>query len=302
VRRAINPAVVTSRKAFLILLPLVWLSGCGSSDRRTPRDPVGRVRDPVGRVRDPVGGASEPVRAVLDPVPAVSVFPIPGSRVASPDSQITFRGVAIGSVGDVIVTGSQSGTHAGRLVGDSDGDGGSFLPSKPFAPGEVVTVRTHLHVLDAPAGAYRFTVATPAQSIPNAPVPPPARIPGDVLQFHSRPDLSPASVELTTQTPDAAPGDIFVAPQEGPVQNGPMILDPSGQLIWFKPLPPQDQADDFRIQHYDGQPVLTWWQGYVGLGVGAGEDVIANTSYRNIATVHAGNGLWADLHEFETPR
>jgi hypothetical protein len=44
--------------------------------------------------------------------------------------------------------------------------------------------------------------------------------------------------------------------------------------------------------------VLTWWQGYSGAGVGAGEDFIYDSSYRQIAVVKAGNGLTADLHEF----
>jgi hypothetical protein len=44
--------------------------------------------------------------------------------------------------------------------------------------------------------------------------------------------------------------------------------------------------------------VLTWWQGYSGAGVGAGEDMIYDSSYRQVAVVRAGNGLTADLHEF----
>jgi len=55
---------------------------------------------------------------------------------------------------------------------------------------------------------------------------------------------------------------------------------------------------DFRVQHYHGNAVLTWWQ---GIGIGGGEpgvDYIADSSYHVIATVHAGNGLDADGHEF----
>jgi Arylsulfotransferase (ASST) len=50
--------------------------------------------------------------------------------------------------------------------------------------------------------------------------------------------------------------------------------------------------------------VLTWWQGTItGHGFGLGEDVIANSTYTEIAHVHAGNGLRSDLHEFQlTPR
>ena len=62
-------------------------------------------------------------------------------------------------------------------------------------------------------------------------------------------------------------------------------------------------AADLRVQRYLGRPVLTWWQGYSGAGVGAGEDEIYDSSYRRVAEVRAGNGLTADLHEFRlTPQ
>jgi hypothetical protein len=49
--------------------------------------------------------------------------------------------------------------------------------------------------------------------------------------------------------------------------------------------------------------VLTWWEGYSGAGVGAGEDMVYDSSYRQIAVVRGGNGLSADLHEFRvTPQ
>src|SRR6202008_1426076 len=113
------------------------------------------------------------------------------------------------------------------------------------------------------------------------------------LSFHSRPDLSPASVEITEQDPDGDGDvdDIFVTPQQGPTQNGLMILNSSGQLVWFQPAPSGDMAADLRVKRYHGEPVLTWWQGYSGAGVGAGEDVIENTSYHQVAVVHAANGM-----------
>ena len=58
-------------------------------------------------------------------------------------------------------------------------------------------------------------------------------------------------------------GDIFVAPQFGPTQDGPMILDPKGKLIWFdaNPLANKEIITDFRVQNLHGQRVLTWFQG-----------------------------------------
>ena len=49
-----------------------------------------------------------------------------------------------------------------------------------------------------------------------------------VWDFRSRPDLSPAAVEVTTTTQaydDIAPGYIFAASKEGTGDYGPMIID-----------------------------------------------------------------------------
>ena len=44
--------------------------------------------------------------------------------------------------------------------------------------------------------------------------------------------------------------------------------------------------------------MLTWWQGRIlEVGFGQGENVIYDSSYRQIARVRAGNGYHADLHE-----
>ncbi len=44
--------------------------------------------------------------------------------------------------------------------------------------------------------------------------------------------------------------------------------------------------------------MLTWWQGRIlEVGFGQGEDEIYNSSYQHVATVRAGNGYHADLHE-----
>jgi hypothetical protein len=231
----------------------------------------------------------------------VSVFPIPGGRVAAPSTQITFRGVPASRLGAISVTGSKSGTHTGRVVADSDGDGGSFLPSQPFKAGETVTVSTGLTIVGATAGAYSFTIVNPAGAIPLAGVRPAPRVRNDISRFASRPDLVPTAVTVTKKASPsvAAGGDLFIAPQYGPVQNGPMIIGPFGGLIWYQPVPHNDTATDFNVQSYQGKPVLTWWQGNVSAaGTGDGVDEIYNSSYQHIATVNAGNGVNADLHEF----
>jgi hypothetical protein len=234
--------------------------------------------------------------------PPVYVFPAPGSRFTPPTTEVAFRGLPAGQLGSITVTGSASGAHNGTVAGDSDGDGGSFIPSAPFTPGETVTVSTSLNLQGSHTGSYQFRVATPAAPVPFEHRPAAPRVNGDVWFFGSRPDLAPAAVTVTKRDPNAS-GDIFVAPQVGPIQQGPEIIGPKGGLIWFNPLPKDNAATDFRVQSYQGRPVLTWWQGNESAGVGTGQDIIMNSSYQVVRTVSAGNGLSADLHEFQlTPR
>jgi Arylsulfotransferase (ASST) len=239
------------------------------------------------------------------PVPAlgatpISVYPYPGSKYTVPGTQIAFRGVSAAAIGVVRVAGSRTGAHAGRMVADSDGRGASFIPSKPFAGGETVTVSTHLSLAGAPTGTFRFAVSHPAPQLAPASVPNVAAGSRGLQRFRSRPDLEPVSVTVSKHSEPASQGDIFVAPQFGPTQDGPMILDPSGKLIWFDPTPLSQKQiiTDFRVQNLHGQRVLSWWQGNTAAGSGRGEGIIFDSAYREIATVHAANGLEADLHEF----
>jgi Arylsulfotransferase (ASST) len=243
--------------------------------------------------------AVPPANGDAGPPAAVSVFPIPGGAVASPRTQITFRGVPAGSLGAIQVTGSRSGNHAGTIQSDSDGDGGSFIPSQRFQAGETVTVSTGLNIVGGTAGTFHFTVGTPAGGIPYLKAPTVPRVSGDIWRFHSRTDLAPAAVRMLRRPKQPGSDDIFLTPQFGPVQNGPEIINSSGQLVWFSRVSPGAMASDFRVQTYKGQPVLSWWEGYADAGVGIGLDRIYNSSYQQVGVVHAGNGLSADLHEFQ---
>ena len=153
--------------------------------------------------------------------------------------------------------------------------------------------------MTASRGSFHFKVATPAGRIPDPPVS--AQRPGcGATSGASTPGrTSPRSRSGSIQ----APRTRIVAtsssrPEYGPLQNGPEILDSQGHLIWFKSAPGDWMATVVRVQKLYGKTVLTWWQGKFGAGVGAGEDVINDDHYQQIAVVRAGNGLYADLHDF----
>jgi hypothetical protein len=112
---------------------------------------------------------------------------------------------------------------------------------------------------------------------------------------------APPPVSIVSSSPFVAQGgDFFISPygDASTYANGPEILNSQGDVVWFKAVPAGEEASDFRVQTYEGQPVLTWWQGTGLGGLSGGTDYIYSDRYQQIATVNAGNGLSADGHEF----
>src|SRR5580704_9789561 len=112
---------------------------------------------------------------------------------------------------------------------------------------------------------------------------------------------APPPVSTLTSSPFVAQGgDFFISPygDASTYANGPEILNSQGDVVWFKAVPAGEEASDFRVQTYEGQPVLTYWLGTGLGGLASGTDYILNDRYQQIATVNAGNGLSADGHEF----
>jgi Arylsulfotransferase (ASST) len=248
---------------------------------------------------------TQPNGSAVLPRTSLSVSPLPGSYAASPYTQISLLGAPKGALTNVRVSGSHSGSHPGLLRGYSQGDGASFVPSRPFRAGETVTVSGNVSAGSRPQRfAYQFVVATMDRLPYSAPTLPSGRDPGEVQHFRSRPDLKPPVIAVSARSSQTAPGEVFAAPYSGPGPSGPMIFDEAGNLVWFHPLPGNVAATNLQVQQYGGQPVLTWWQGYIpAQGFGEGEEVIDNSSYQQLGRVHAGNGYKADLHDFHlTPQ
>lgn len=133
-----------------------------------------------------------------------------------------------------------------------------------------------------------------------------------IRRFETRPDLRPPSVRVTTPADAAAPGLLMLTPAASTtavpvpgVQTGPMIVDGKGQPVWFAPTRTARSGDltnataDMKVQRYEGQDVLTYWRGDIQVppGLGHGEYVVLDESYREIAVIRAGDGLSVDLHD-----
>jgi hypothetical protein len=138
---------------------------------------------------------------------------------------------------------------------------------------------------------------------------PAADAPGDVDNFVTS-DLHPPAINIAQAagaSPEGQPPYIFVAPRgylaTSVGRPGLMIVDRQGSLVWFG-SPIGGTPLNFTVQQYQSRPVLTWSAGYVNAaGITYGTSYIANSSYRVIAMVKAGNGAETDLHEFNlTPQ
>jgi hypothetical protein len=135
----------------------------------------------------------------------------------------------------------------------------------------------------------------------------------DAWSFVSAPDLRPMKVEINKPDPAARPNRLLLDPyaQGAPAgQNGALILDNSGNPVWFDPLDNLLQFDlNLRVQTYLGQPVLTFWHGVVAGSPGhrnlpspdpepGGCYEIYNDHYQLLKTVTAVHGWSTDQHDF----
>jgi hypothetical protein len=231
----------------------------------------------------------------------VFVSPAPETDTANPGTQISFQGVAVGEIRHVSVVGGHSGQHSGRLRGYSQGDGASFAPDSPFDAGEQVTVSAVIGAANAGEHvAFRFRVDTPYSTATAPEFPNLAAAPADYQSFYTL--AGTQAPVLTVTVPDHDPGAGYILTTNGPGagQYGPLIYTPAGRLVWFDRLSGGQAAENLSEQTYEGQAHLTWWKGRVlSLGFGQGEDIVMNSRYQTVAKVTGGNGLKADLHDFQ---
>jgi hypothetical protein len=253
--------------------------------------------------------AAAPAAARHTHMGRLTVSPAPGTPDAEPHTQISLLNVAPGRIDSVQVTGAQSGPHPGQLRAYSRHRGASFVLAQPLTQGEQVSVAVHLR--GRPTIRYSFTVAHlgPIQPALNLPQQQPAKL----NHYTSRPDLLPPLITVNRGASSSG-SDVFLTPLPSPVVHpesnnaitikpvgpgGPLIVDRRGNVVWFKQLAPPEVAANLRIQRYRGRRALTWWEGTVTPSAfGQGEGVIADSSYRTIRTVEAGNGYSMDIHEF----
>jgi len=109
-----------------------------------PRAPA--HRQPASAHRQPRAPGLHPAAPRTPPPgpPALDVQPFPGTPDVSPQTDVGFPALRPGQIRTLRVTGSRSGRHLGRLTELPGGGGAAFIPARPFAPGERVTVQATL--------------------------------------------------------------------------------------------------------------------------------------------------------------
>lgn len=166
---------------------------------------------------------------------------------------------------------------------------------------------------DSEAVASTTTVATttaPPTTTTTAPPTTTATAAAVTGPYRSEPTLIPPVLQVTNLGAPEDEGYLMLTPSllptirgvtsaqqiaEGKGQTGLMIVDTRGELVWFDPT---DQlATNLQVQQYRGNPVLAYWKGAIGVGIGYGEAYLLDDSYQPVGVIAAGNGLKVDLHE-----
>jgi hypothetical protein len=243
------------------------------------------------------------------------LFPRPGMTAVSAQTDIILRqgdDIDSGSLvpSDVIVvTGSKSGHHPGKVSLSDDGKTVLFLPNEPFSLGEEVSVHVRPAIKTkiggtVPGTRFRFTVSSTPQSSQDTP--------SFMEQIGSRSlptwentaslgrghavvssvadSMLPEFPEIQITTSDHPPqGCLFLTSSSFDTSyhgNYLMILDPSGQPVFARRTPLS--CADFKIQPnglltYFDNKALRWYA--------------MDSTYVVVDSFKAGNGYPTDLHD-----
>lgn len=205
------------------------------------------------------------------------------------------------------VMGEKSGKATGQTILSDDGQTMLFRPDKPFLPGEKVTVDF--------AGGKLGEKGEVINAVPFSFEISPAQYP--YVALGQRKDISMTLPALAPAIPASAyktaPGTtpvftvtqnhfkpdpdqyIFLSPALSTQSPYLIILDSSGNLVYYKQLDPEFAYADFKPMP-DG--TLNYFQGWPDNMGGEGVRVAMDPSYNKTKTIEGGNGYLIDPHEY----
>ena len=244
------------------------------------------------------------------------ISPLPGSSLNSVSTNIIIRQgglidrASLAQKDLIVVSGSSSGIHSGRIILSDDGRTILFQHSIPFAAAEIVTVivnagrRTELGLTLDPI-RFQFRVANShirPEDIRHFLVPewsterklaPASRIqksgmPGIAATTDSLPAGFPAITITSSQYP--TPGEIFLSnfPFDASIPNTPylMVIDTAGQPVFYRQQ--QGFCFDFKLQP---NGTYTYYDDSAGLYFALDSTGSPVDSFR------CGNGYSTDEHD-----
>ncbi|GAB1218280.1 hypothetical protein ATERTT37_007534 [Aspergillus terreus] len=104
-------------------------------------------------------------------------------------------------------------------------------------------------------------------------------------------------VQISQWDAGCDPRYTFLAPRGDSVaQPGPMILDADGNLVWMKHN--WETTQDFKVQRYQGQDYLTYWEGSEVGSRGYGAWYMLDSTYTQRYEIVPVGNYGGDLHEF----
>jgi hypothetical protein len=223
----------------------------------------------------------------------IAAYPSPGTQLASPSSDVSFDGITRAALGPVRIRGSRTGIHRGRFRAFGNVKGVAFIPARPFAARERVTVTSPRHTFFG-TGRHSYSFRTGMflrQNLGKEPWSPNRGQKPKAWDSFKTLRLKIPRVTVEADRPGRSEGSIFYAPRT----SGPTILDADGNLVYYRP---GLRVTDFRAQRYRGRTVLTWWRrAKFGNRVDSRFEM-ADRHYRVFKRWRGGNGYTGDPHEF----
>ena len=237
------------------------------------------------------------------------ISPIPGSSLHLPETSIIIRKgdlVDASTIDDnkVMVVGSRSGIHMGRLILSSDLRTLIFKPFSPFITGEVVTVNLKKGILTYTGAElmpieFKFKlskrVVTGKPGILNPELTPSEKIGNSTITSYQHSKLEYINKEFPLNFPEFTisisnnpfPGFIFMAPHSWSGKTAYlMIFDNNGVPIYYL----RDSSIKYDFKKQDNG-LLTYWDQIPK------KYFAVDSAYSVIDSFSCGNGYQTDLHE-----
>jgi Arylsulfotransferase (ASST) len=243
-----------------------------------------------------------------------------GTRVPRSTTRTAVALVAVGAAVGIGLTVSDSGSAArpaarsaapaaagSAFAAVAAPESAASQSAEPAAASRAEAASAASAAASVATSAAATEAARPATTSPRAATAPPTttlRSCDPVLRrFHTRPAFRAPAACVSGPSTGTDHGYLLTTPEAaGRGQVGPAIFDNYGRLIWYLPRPFRE-LHDLKVVTYNGQRLLAWYEGgATRRGGDRRHFVLMDDQYREVKRVYPGNGLHADMHEFQVTK